>query len=114
GPEILRLFGEDFGGGASGIRILAIGEVANVVTGYGGLVLVMTGFESDLTRCAGLGAALNLGLSVSLIPRFGVPGAAVATATGVTFSNILMMWLAWRRLRIWTGIVPLGRLRPRT
>jgi len=114
GPQILHLFGEDFGGGATAIRILAIGEVANVLTGYGGLVLVMTGFEKDLTRCAALGAALNLGLSAVLIPSFDVPGAAVATATGVTFSNILMMWLAWRRLRIWTGVLPIGRLRPRT
>jgi O-antigen/teichoic acid export membrane protein len=113
-PQILGLFGQDFGGGSSAIRILAIGEVANVLTGYGGLVLVMTGYEKDLTRCAGLGAALNLCLSAALIPQFDVPGAAVATATGVTLSNILMMWLAWRRLRIWTGVVPLGRLRPRT
>lgn len=111
GPTILRLFGTGFGGGETAIRIMAIGEVVNVLTGYGGLVLVMTGHERDLTRSVVYGTVANLALSAVLIPAFGINGAAVATATGVAATNIWVTWLAWQRLRVWTALLP---LRPRT
>ena len=84
------------------MRILAIGEVVNVLTGFGGLVLVMTGHEGDLARSVAVGAALNLALSAVFIPLIDVEGAAIATATGLAVSNLVMTWLVWRRLRIWT------------
>ena len=91
------------------MRILAIGEVVNVVTGFGALVLLMSGRESDLTRCVAVGAALNLGLTAALIPS-GIDGAAIGTATGLACSNLLMTWFAWRRLGIWTAVIGLGAL----
>ncbi len=85
------------------MRILAIGEVVNVVTGFGAVVLLMSGRESDLTRCVAVGAVLNLGLTVALIPVMGIEGAAIGTATGLACANLLMTSLAWRRLGIWTA-----------
>jgi O-antigen/teichoic acid export membrane protein len=111
GSTILGLFGPGFVGGGSAIRILAVGEVVNVLTGYGGLVLVMTGHESDLTRSVALGALLTLGLMALLIPLAAVNGAAIAISVGLCSSNVLMTWLAWRRLGVWTGVVAFGRFR---
>jgi O-antigen/teichoic acid export membrane protein len=110
GPTILSLFGAGFGDGATAVRILAIGELVNVLTGFGGLVLVMTGHEKDLARSVALGAVLNLGLTVLLIPIVGIDGAAIGTATGLVCSNLLMTWLAWRRIGVWPAVVGQGLL----
>lgn len=103
-PAILGLFGAGFEEGVTVVRILTLGEVVNVLTGFGGLVLLMTGHEGDLARSVGLGAAVNLGLSAVLIPVTGMEGAAIGTATGVACGNIAMTWLAWRRLGVWAAV----------
>ena len=109
-PAILELFGSGFDDGATAVRILAIGELVNVLTGFGGVVLVMTGRERDLALCVGIGAALNLGLSAALIPLIGLDGAAIGTATGLACANLLMAWLAWRRVGVWAAVVGGGFL----
>jgi O-antigen/teichoic acid export membrane protein len=103
-PVILDLFGSGFDDGATAVRILAIGELMNVLTGFGGVVLVMTGRERELAFCVGIGAALNLGLSAALIPLIGLDGAAIGTATGLACANLLMAWLAWRRVGVWSAV----------
>jgi O-antigen/teichoic acid export membrane protein len=109
-PTVLAVFGAGFEAGATSVRLLAIGEVVNVVTGFGGLVLVMTGHERDLARSVALGAAVNLALTAALIPIAGVEGAAIGTATGIALSNVVMARLAWKRLGVWTTVARL-RLR---
>lgn len=109
---ILSLFGHGFSGGATAVRIMAIGDVVNVLTGFGGLVLVMSGRESDLSRSVALGAFLNLGIAALLIPSFGVIGAAVAMAVSLALSNIVMTWLAWRNLGVWSAVSRLRRAAP--
>jgi O-antigen/teichoic acid export membrane protein len=103
-PVILDLFGSGFDDGATAVRIPAIGELMNVLTGFGGVVLVMTGRERELAFCVGIGAALNLGLSAALIPLIGLDGAAIGTATGLACANLLMAWLAWRRVGVWSAV----------
>jgi O-antigen/teichoic acid export membrane protein len=112
-PTILRLFGTEFDTGTTAVRILAAGEVMNVLTGFGGLVLVMTGHEGALARSVAVGAAINIGLTASLIPSFGVDAAAIGTALGIACSNLLMTWLAWRRLGVWAAVIGPGRLATR-
>ena len=113
GSTVLSFFGSGFEGGETAIRIMAIGEVVTVLTGYGGVVLVMTGHERDFTRSVVFGTLANLVLSAALIPAFGINGAAVATATGVAATNVYATWLAWQRLRVWTSVLPLRPSRPR-
>jgi len=104
GPSILGLFGTGFDEGSTAMRILAIGELVNVVTGFGGLVLVMTGHERELALCVGIGAVLNLGLSTVLIPVVGLEGAAIGTATGLACANAAMTWLSWRQVGVWSAV----------
>jgi len=110
GSTVLSLFGSGFEGGETAIRIMAIGEVVTVLTGYGGVVLVMTGHEREFTRSVVFGTVANLAFAAVLIPAYGINGAAVATATGVAATNVWVTWLAWQRLRVWTAVLP---LRPR-
>lgn len=110
GPVLAHLAGHDFGAGSTAVRIMAVGDVVNVLTGFGGLVLVMCGRESDLARSVALGAVVNIGLAAALIPPFGVNGAAIATASSLALSNLLMTWFAWRRLGVWAAV---GRFKTR-
>jgi O-antigen/teichoic acid export membrane protein len=90
---------------------MVVGDLVNVLTGFGGVVLVMCGRESDLARSVLLGAVLNAGLTGLLVPSYGITGAAIAAATALAASNVAMTWLAWRRLGVWAAVlsVPLRR-----
>ncbi|MBA3428765.1 MAG: polysaccharide biosynthesis C-terminal domain-containing protein [Actinobacteria bacterium] len=106
GSTVLSFFGVGFGGGETAIRIMAVGEVVNVLTGYGGLVLVMTGNERGFTVSVVSGTIVNLALSAVLIPPLGISGAAMATATGVAVTNLWASRLVWQRLQVWTPVLP--------
>ncbi len=104
-PAILSLFGPDFEDGATALRILALGELAKVVLGFGGLVLVMTGHEADVAWSALVGAVLNLGLAAALIPFYGIEAAAVAVVAGTIASNLLAAAVARRRTGVWAPVL---------
>ena len=65
-PQLLRLFGGEFGEGATALRILIVGEVAKIACGFGGLALVMTPFERSMTAGTALGIAVNIPLTAAL------------------------------------------------
>jgi O-antigen/teichoic acid export membrane protein len=109
---ILSLFGPDFTAGSTAVRILAVGDLVNVLTGFGGVALVMSGFERELALSVGVGAVCSVGLTAALVPVWGVNGAAVATATALAVSNVAMTWLAWRRLGVWTAVLAMPRQQP--
>ena len=109
GP-LLRLFGAGFAGGASVLRILALGQLVNVVTGLAGNVLVMTGYERSMTKGVAIGAAVGLILNVALIPLWGAVGAAIATSAGVAVTNLVLVRFAWRTLNIYAPAIRLWRL----
>jgi len=79
GSTVLSFFGVGFGGGETAIRIMAVGEVVNVLTGYGGLVLVMTGNERGFT---------------------------VSVVSGTIVTNLWASRLVWQRLQVWTPVLP--------
>ncbi|WP_426164031.1 oligosaccharide flippase family protein [Sandarakinorhabdus sp. DWP1-3-1] len=99
-PElILGIFGPEFVVAATALRILALGQVVNMLTGSVGAVLLMTGRENWSLRLAllSLGA---LGVSgLLLVPAYGIVGAAIATALGSTVRNATMTVLALKQLR---------------
>jgi O-antigen/teichoic acid export membrane protein len=107
GP-VLGLFGNDFGAGTTTLRILCIGQVVNLATGFAGTTLIMTGAAGQLTKALAFGAVVNLGLSAVLIPEFHAEGAAIASTASVVLINIQTAWVLWRRRRIYS---PALRLR---
>jgi O-antigen/teichoic acid export membrane protein len=83
-PRLLPLYGAGYTGGAAAMGFLICGHLVNSVFGLTPYVIVMSG-RSRLFFWDNLGAAaLNLALSLLLIPRYGVTGAAVASLTSVT------------------------------
>ncbi len=95
-------FGSGFAAGAPALAILSAGQLANATMGSAGSLLNMTGHEADTARSIVISAVVNVALNLFLIPRFGIVGAATATALSIVVWNLLLGWWVYRRL----GIVP--------
>ena len=109
GKVFLSIYGADFIGGLSSLRILCIGQLVNASAGSVGLLLIMTGYEMDSAWGIGFGAVSNVIFNFLLIPSFGIEGAAVATASSMVMWNIILIWLVWKRLGIYS--TALGKIK---
>jgi O-antigen/teichoic acid export membrane protein len=106
-PQLLNIFGGGFRGGSTVLRILVIGEVIRVGTGYAGTALIVGGHERDMTWTALAGLVLNLALSFALIPLLSGDGAAIAATTALAATQLVTVPLAWRRLRLSSAVIPI-------
>jgi O-antigen/teichoic acid export membrane protein len=82
------------------LKILAVGQLFNVGLGPVGTLLVMMGRERDAIVAIGAGALANIALTLTLAPRWGAEGAAVAYSLGMIFWNIWAVVVLWRRMII--------------
>jgi O-antigen/teichoic acid export membrane protein len=81
-------FGDAFAAGATCLVWLAVGQVVNALCGPVMYLLNMTGHERPAQRIVWIAALGNLALNVWAIPRFGIEGAAVATAFSMALWNV--------------------------
>jgi O-antigen/teichoic acid export membrane protein len=95
---VLGFFGDAFESGATCLRILAVGQLVNVATGSVGLLLVMSGHERSFRNVVFAALLVNVTANAILAPRYGIEGAAIATAAGVILQNVAAMWMVKRKL----------------
>lgn len=100
GKYILNLFGPDFLAAYEPLLILLAGQTINAATGSVGNLMAMTGYQRQTAWFVGIGAALAIALDLLLIPRFGLDGAAVASATGTSVLNLAMLVFVASRLKL--------------
>jgi O-antigen/teichoic acid export membrane protein len=95
-PEvILSFFGRPHAGAATCLVILAVGHILHAGTGSVGQVSTMAG-RSYLVLINNLATlAVNVPLNLILIPRYGVIGAALATAISLGVINLLRVAELW-------------------
>lgn len=84
GDDLLRVFGDEFVAGYMALVVLGIGVVVRCVVGTVGTMLVMSGHQKFNAVNVVVVTAMNIGLNYLLIPRYGILGAAVATAVSVS------------------------------
>lgn len=88
-PEfLLHIFGPQFVPAALALQILGVGQLARLAFGPLGLILVMTGHQRWTLAYALVAVVLCIGFCLLLIPRYGLEGAAMATALTVILRNI--------------------------
>jgi O-antigen/teichoic acid export membrane protein len=107
GPLLLSLFGKGFTDGYHLMLILAVGLMARASLGPVERLLNMLGEQKVCAAVYATAFAINLMLGVILIPRIGVDGAAVATATALVAESVLLFVVTRRRLGLHVFI--LGR-----
>lgn len=103
GNESLGLWGVEFQSGFWPLLVLSIGQFFNMISGCSGMLLIMCGNERIHGNISIGGVVLNLVLSITLIPKIGALGAAIATAISVSITNITKVILAKEK----TGIITL-------
>ncbi len=102
---ISLLFGAAYVGAFSPLAILTAGSVAYAVFGLGATLLAMTGHEKKVLWSSVFSVGLNVLGNAILIPRYGLNGAAAATAGSLAFGEILRYFLARKHLRVEPSIL---------
>lgn len=110
GAFLLQLFGEGFEAGLPALILLAIGNLVSSLNGPAATLLNMTGHQDTTAKVYAVAAATNIALNALFIPRFGLTGAALATALSAGMMSFWLVfvsnrtlgissatWLNWRR-----------------
>jgi len=105
-PQVLSIiFGEEYIPGAEALKILSIGYFVHVFLGGNGASLVALGAVYDLLKLSIFPVIVNFILNATLIPPFGILGAALATSISLIILNVLMSHTLWKK----TGVHPFYR-----
>ena len=110
GHWFLWLFGPKFVVGQMALAILSVGQILNTSMGPAASLLVMTGHERDVAMSMAAGAILNVVFNLTLIPLWGINGAAMANVVGLMIWNLMLVVLVYKRLDIHS--TALGRIKP--
>jgi len=112
GELMLMLFGPDFVAGYPLLFLLVGAVVMRSTVGPCESLLTMTGNQNISAIIYALTLALNVVLSVILIPAVGLWGAAIATAAAMVFEAAALSFTVWRRLGVVMAIfLPVGSRR---
>ncbi|MFZ3032954.1 MAG: polysaccharide biosynthesis C-terminal domain-containing protein, partial [Parvibaculum sp.] len=112
GKFALGFFGADFASGSALLAILIIGFLARASTGPIEYLLNMTGNQNATAAAYGAAAALNIILNLVLVPRFGLEGAAAATAISLVTASIWLFISVRLRLNITAFVFRFSRAAP--
>lgn len=98
-PEyfITRLYGTQYVIGATALRILALGFIANSYFGFNYHTLLASGDSDFLMKCSIASAGINVVINFILIPKYSMIGAAIGTAVSFASIEVLMTLRAWRK-----------------
>ncbi|MFT5289775.1 MAG: O-antigen/teichoic acid export membrane protein [Planctomycetota bacterium] len=108
GRPLLAWFGDGYEHGYVPMLILLGGQAVNAFAGPVGYLLSMTGNQGRVVQVIGASAVLNVILNALLIPRFGVLGAATATALTNVIWNLVLLRSVRTTLKI--DSTALGRI----
>lgn len=100
GKPMLHLFGPEFEAGFPLLFPLLLGVVARASIGPAEALLTMSGNQNVCATVFGGTLALNILLSVILIPLYGLWGAAIATTISMFFEATVLMLTVRKRLGI--------------
>ncbi|MEP6652662.1 MAG: oligosaccharide flippase family protein [Myxococcales bacterium] len=97
--ELLSLYGSGFQEGAAALAALALGNLVNSTCGLSGWILVVGGRSRLMLANNLVAAAVNIAMGLTLIPRIGLLGTAIAALGSVTLLQLLVaieVWLVYR------------------
>lgn len=106
GRWFLGLFGTGFVAGYEVLLILVAGQLCATVVAPAGILLNMTGHQNASARILAVAAITNLALCATLMWRYGVVGAAVATALTTAGLGGAMAIAIHRRLGLRSWVSP--------
>ncbi|HEX5848984.1 MAG TPA: flippase [Rubrobacter sp.] len=100
-PEVLGIFGEAFGAGVTALIVVAVAQLFSSSVGPAPRMLAMTGNQNYAMIATSVSAIMGVIVSLILIPRFEVLGAAIGMATAIIVENTGTMSAVKWRLGYW-------------
>lgn len=88
GPLVLGFLGHDFSSGATALAVLCAAMLVNLGAGNANTVLLMGGKSSWTATNTAVALAINVGVNLLLVPRYGMTGAALAWAASIVFDSL--------------------------
>lgn len=100
---LLALFGPGYVAGAPVLRILALAQLINSLTGPVALLVIVCDLGRAYTLAMAAAAIVMAALLAILVPRFGTIGAAYSTFSALALLNVGLAALVYRRtgVRCW-------------
>ena len=91
-PLTTAFYGDRYSSSALYLTLLSLGYYFNAAVGSNGLTLKVFGLLRYVVVINVIAAAVNIGLNVLLIPRYGALGAAIGTCSTLIAHNLLKQW----------------------
>ncbi|MDH3511609.1 MAG: flippase [Gammaproteobacteria bacterium] len=98
GKPILVFFGAEFEAGYLALVTLVAGQFVSTISGPVGNLLQMNGLERQFLAIVGVCALVNVVMNIVLIPRFGILGAALASAFTLSLNNLTCVIVIYKKL----------------
>lgn len=98
--EIVSLYGTAYQQASDVLIILTIGQLASVLTGSVGQLLIMSGNAAYLKNSILIGVLVQFMMALFLIPLYGAMGAAVAEASCALIINVIAAIYVKKKLKI--------------
>ncbi len=109
GDGLLSVFGNGFDEGVQAMAILAVGHTVNALS-LSSFAIPMSGHARYSTYAAFVSLALQAVLLPLLLPRLGLTGAAISSASGIVVAQGLQALFAWRLVGVHGVSVGLGKV----
>jgi O-antigen/teichoic acid export membrane protein len=100
GKFLLSLFGETFTQGYPLLFILIVGVVLRASIGPAESLLNMSGNERICAIIFAMTLLISVAMAITLIPIYGLNGAALSVAMAMTFETVALVFVVWKRLHI--------------
>jgi O-antigen/teichoic acid export membrane protein len=114
GRPLLQLFGSSFTEGYPLLFVLSIGLLFRAAIGPAETLLIMAGQQGICAAVYTATFVLNVALNISLIPAYGLMGAAAATAAALVLEALVLYYVTYTRLGISCSIIAAFRASPVT
>jgi len=108
GKQLLGVFGAEFAAGYQALLILLVMQLLRAASGVPGLLLIMTGKQTELVKVYSLSVVVQIALLALLLPRYGILGAAIATTITEILAIISISATAKRATGLTSGLFTKG------
>jgi O-antigen/teichoic acid export membrane protein len=95
-PVTSLLYGERYEAAAAILSVLALGMFLDAAMGFNDAALRVSGSIRWLMGVNFVGAVINIGLNLLLVPAMGALGAGIATGTAMVIYALLKQYCLWR------------------
>jgi len=100
-PQVMAVFGEEFREGVVALIIVAVAQLYSSSVGPAPRMLAMTGNQNYAMIATTIAAATGVVVSLVLVPRYGLIGAAIGMGTAIVTENTGTMAAVKWRLGFW-------------